>query len=462
MDMVDFPALPTSSKGARGEASPNSGFFSFSKVHNPRSDKNGVVGDRSGVAKVSGVDPKPNLLDVLDLVTVPSGFGADSSVVKDLVVENEMLHKLLAEKSVPVLGSAWKDKVGCDTVERVNLEFIPPQVVNDRIVVSPPVEVEEQGLDRWKYCIVGHFLDKRLPFKTVKNIIMNIWARFGISDVLANDNGFFFFVFTHDGDLHRVLDAGPWLILGKMLVLKQWKPHVALVKEQLQTVPIWAQFYNVLFEYWTANGLSYVASSVGKPSYSDEMTRKCKRMNYAKVCVEVNLESTLPTSFDLLCPNGDVEVVDVKYPWLPLKCMRCKAFGHSEAHCPSRPMQMPGVVTEQGAGTAVPINNGPKWRPKPVPVDMPSSSAGTLDVIDPGIVVTPSRREGLMRASPANSLMPAVVSKSVVKWSRISICDAAAIERVVAQYAKDPNLKNTTLEKLGGGGWFLISHQRMT
>lgn len=74
---------------------------------------------------------------------------------------------------------------------------------------------------------------------------MKIWDKFGISD-----SGFFFFVFAHDGDLFKVLEAGPWLIGGKLLVLKKWQPHMALIKEQLQSVPIWVQFYKVPFEYW--------------------------------------------------------------------------------------------------------------------------------------------------------------------------------------------------------------------
>ncbi|KAI8571195.1 hypothetical protein RHMOL_Rhmol01G0100000 [Rhododendron molle] len=59
--------------------------------------------------------PKPKLLDFLEMVTVPSSsageFSADKQI-KDLSVENSMLRKLLAEKSVSSPpGGAWKDKV---------------------------------------------------------------------------------------------------------------------------------------------------------------------------------------------------------------------------------------------------------------------------------------------------------------------------------------------------------------
>lgn len=61
--------------------------------------------------------------------------------------------------------SSWKDKVTVNSGDhrRLNLEFIPPLVLEDRVLVSPPPEVEELGLAKWKNCIVGHFLDKKVP-----------------------------------------------------------------------------------------------------------------------------------------------------------------------------------------------------------------------------------------------------------------------------------------------------------
>ncbi|KAI8570411.1 hypothetical protein RHMOL_Rhmol01G0032000 [Rhododendron molle] len=392
--------------------------------------------------------PKPKLLDFHELVTVPcNGETSMANQLEDLSKENAMLRKGLAEKSehTPSPRGAWNDKVGDNSVGRVNLEFIPPQVINDRIAVSPPAEVEEQGLGRWKNCLVGYFLDKKVPFQMVRSINMKIWDKFGISDVLANDFGFFFFVFAHDGDLFKVLEAGPWLIGGKLLVLKKWQPHMALIKEQLQSVPIWVHFYNVPFEYWTARGLSYIASSVGKPFYCDEVTAKCKWMNFAKVCVEVNLDSSFLESVDLCCPNGDTVPVNIKYPWLPFKCMGCRIFGHSDAHCPAKPKSAP-VVVPLVVGTSV----------QDVTWGMVSSdlglSFGFLGGIQPGVATSPIKEGSfaVLRSSPGFPKL--VLAFNIVKVStqtpsRILICDNAAIEKVVNHYTKEPELVHTNSEK---------------
>lgn len=285
----------------------------------------------SGLAETGGHSVK--LLDYLkaasfSVVPTPAGGslpGLGKAPTVDMIKE-------LPPPTLPQSSPSWKAKMMEDQQGqgRLKLEFIPPCIEDDVIVVSPPIEVEEQGIDRWRNCLVGHFLDKKLPYRAVRSIVMRIWKRFGIKDVMANEHGFFFFLFEHDGALSKVLEAGPWLIGGKLLVLRRWQPHMAFVKEQLEKIPIWVQFYNVPFEYWTARGLSHIASSVGVPLYADEPTEKCERLNFGRICVEVNLDSSFPDSFELRFPNGDSVEVGIQYPWHPLKCMRCRVFGHSD------------------------------------------------------------------------------------------------------------------------------------
>ena len=44
------------------------------------------------------------------------------------------------------------------------------------------LEVGDCGAEHWKNCVVGHFLDKKLPFKAVSTIVFRIWAKFDLSD----------------------------------------------------------------------------------------------------------------------------------------------------------------------------------------------------------------------------------------------------------------------------------------
>ncbi|KAF7144472.1 hypothetical protein RHSIM_Rhsim04G0088500 [Rhododendron simsii] len=104
---------------------------------------------------------------------------------------------------------------------------------------------------------------------------------------------------------------------------------ILCMKKSMSRLPIWIQLYNVPLQYWTAAGLSYIASAIGKPLYADEMTESTRRISYAKICVEVAALDPLPHSVDLLTASGKIFSIDVKYPWRPTTCSTCKVFGHS-------------------------------------------------------------------------------------------------------------------------------------
>ncbi|KAF7124111.1 hypothetical protein RHSIM_Rhsim12G0084200 [Rhododendron simsii] len=296
-----------------------------------------------------------------------SNPGAPSSSlmrqITDLNVENNRLKLLLARSCQSTeLGAtpSWKSVVVSDknvsgvvdkesstpNAGRMKLEFFPPTVENNRIVVSPSEQIEQLGQSKWEKCIVGHFLDKKLGFTAVRNIAMNIWDKFGIREVFSNEKGFFFFLFEGD-KFRQILEIGHWHFGGKLLILKMWHPHLKMEKEQLSRIPIWVHFYNVPLEFWTGPGLSHIASSVGCPLYADQLTEAGKRLSFAKVCVEVDCFSTLPDSFDLKYANGDVVVIRIQYPWRPQVCTDCKVFGHGTTNCPKRV-----GVSKFGAGEA--------------------------------------------------------------------------------------------------------------
>ncbi|KAK3221994.1 hypothetical protein Dsin_009019 [Dipteronia sinensis] len=71
------------------------------------------------------------------------------------------------------------------------------------------MEVAEDGSKAWKNCLVGYFIEKKLPFSLVNNIEMRLWGNRGLQEVLANDKGFFFFKFSDDEACSNVLESGP-------------------------------------------------------------------------------------------------------------------------------------------------------------------------------------------------------------------------------------------------------------
>ncbi|KAF7129953.1 hypothetical protein RHSIM_Rhsim10G0134500 [Rhododendron simsii] len=183
----------------------------------------------------SRISLKIDIIGMLEKASVPTFEhlkvdATDGPAAKQIKELNAEVHFFLL--LLFCLLSVGKIKLLKVSAPRMDLQFFPPAIVNEKIVVQPPEEVVTLRNEKWKDCVVGYFIDRKLPFATVKSIAEKIWAKFGLID-----------------------------------------------------------FYNVPLKLWTAPGLSYVASA-------------------------------------LVLANGDTFPIKVWYPWKPLKCDKCKVFGH--------------------------------------------------------------------------------------------------------------------------------------
>ncbi|KAL0294626.1 UNVERIFIED_CONTAM: hypothetical protein Sangu_3213600 [Sesamum angustifolium] len=102
--------------------------------------------------------------------------------------------------------------------------------------------------------------------------------------------------------MEEVLEGGPWLYLGQPIVLQKWEPGMVLRKLKHTEVPVWIKLRHLPVELWTTDGLSTVASGIGKPLYPDAITRACTRLDFAR-CVMLNVNSKLPKHIVIMMPN---------------------------------------------------------------------------------------------------------------------------------------------------------------
>ncbi|KAK8649835.1 hypothetical protein V6N13_139489 [Hibiscus sabdariffa] len=130
-----------------------------------------------------------------------------------------------------------------------------------------------------------------------------------------------------------VFESGPWHIQQKTLTLRKWTPGLLPEILNLKTTPIWIRLWHVPLELYSQQGLSYLASALCKPLYTDKATTLRQHLEFAKICVEVDAKFTLP-SF-ILVDLGDNNVIPVgaELVWAPPNCSHCSIFGHLEEKC---------------------------------------------------------------------------------------------------------------------------------
>ncbi|KAB5561400.1 hypothetical protein DKX38_006357 [Salix brachista] len=181
-----------------------------------------------------------------------------------------------------------------------------------------------------------------MPYHAINNMAMRVWRAKGLESVTTTANGFILFRFKNQANLQGVLEQGPWLFVGKHLILQKWDPRFQFDAGQIKTLPVWIRLKGLPLPLWTTKGLSLVASMVGKPLSCDEATHKCSRLEYARICVEIDAEMAYVHKFEVVTPLSTQAItIHVEYEWKPARCNTCHVFGHS---CGEKTVKDPTAV----------------------------------------------------------------------------------------------------------------------
>ncbi|KAL2252578.1 UNVERIFIED_CONTAM: hypothetical protein Sindi_0052500, partial [Sesamum indicum] len=144
---------------------------------------------------------------------------------------------------------------------------------------------------------------------------------------MATSNGFFFFQFKYVIDMEETIEGGPWLFQGQPIILQKWEPGMVMRKLKHKQVPVWIKLRHLLMEYWTREGLSTIAGEIGRPLYTDAITRACTRLDFARVCVMLDITSKLPKHVIIMTldkEGGETPCkIDVEDEWVHPKCTGC-------------------------------------------------------------------------------------------------------------------------------------------
>lgn len=149
--------------------------------------------------------------------------------------------------------------------------------------------------------------------------------------------------------MNAVLARGTWYF--------ERKPLLGTAKND--SIPLWVRFRNLPDYYWTREGLSCVASSIGPPICADKVTSQLNPVQFAKMCVRYKLGDPLPEKIKVavmdinskeLSPS-EVAEIEVSYPQRPMVCTGCKQLGHLVGACPTvkRVWVQKGVKTDTSA-----------------------------------------------------------------------------------------------------------------
>ncbi|KAK8667842.1 hypothetical protein V6N13_105323 [Hibiscus sabdariffa] len=189
-----------------------------------------------------------------------------------------------------------------------SLLFFPPLKKDGQVRVLSSPEVMNSGAQQWCNALIGNFLGKSPPLAVFQRIANRLWGREGSVEIR-------------------------FLAPSRALVLRQWVPGLRFDVVSLDSAPVWVKLWHVPLELFSREGLSYIASALGKPLYMDRATTLKMQLEFAKICIEVYGTDVIPGSVTLDLGEGVTIDVGVEIDWAPPKCDHCAIFGHSADKC---------------------------------------------------------------------------------------------------------------------------------
>nr|GFA81139.1 hypothetical protein [Tanacetum cinerariifolium]GFA81180.1 hypothetical protein [Tanacetum cinerariifolium] len=85
-----------------------------------------------------------------------------------------------------------------------------------------PSKVVETVSTRSENTVYSYFIGKRVAFLVVEYYVSNNWGKYGLTRIVMNSKGFFFFIFNTSKGLEDVLENGSWKIRNIPVILKKW------------------------------------------------------------------------------------------------------------------------------------------------------------------------------------------------------------------------------------------------
>ncbi|GMP72983.1 hypothetical protein CsSME_00030847 [Camellia sinensis var. sinensis] len=125
---------------------------------------------------------------------------------------------------------------------RLNQVFHPPTRLHSRSGLSMELDdstwqLEQHALDR---CLIGFVADvRRFGSYLMQMYVNDLWHLGGSVHVYSRNKNHYVFLFESAGDMHRIVDNGPYAIQGALLIVDYWKPDLILDRLLFDKMMIW-------------------------------------------------------------------------------------------------------------------------------------------------------------------------------------------------------------------------------
>lgn len=273
-------------------------------------------------------------------VSVDCSTPKHSTLVLKGAPSEESLEKPKESKSYASLlkDSAELEEIGTPSEHVSRAPFV---LISDDNIAAAKEEFKE--------FIYARFHEDWPAMGRIIRVVNALWARNGPGIFVHNvDEGEFLLKVTNTKTREFLLSRTCWNVAGFPMFVAPWSPDFTPDEAPLTQAVVPVELMNVLYLLFNKESLSRLATKVGKPVSLYPETEHKENFKVAKLYVKVDLTKPVPRKIIYGFSNGKETMIEVIYPWLPMKCELCKKFGHLQEKCKTHKARKRSVSPTSG------------------------------------------------------------------------------------------------------------------
>ncbi|KAF8110674.1 hypothetical protein N665_0080s0009, partial [Sinapis alba] len=221
---------------------------------------------------------------------------------------------------------------------------IPAEHTSGVPFVLIPDENIAAAKQEFKDYLFARFHSDVPPMGRIIGVLNAVWAKSGPR------------IYVHN--IEKLSSRSCWNIAGVPMFVSSWSPGFTPPEAPVTSSVVPVEMRNVPYLLFNNESLSRLATAVGKPVSVAPETQRKQNFKVAKLYVKVDLMKRLPDTIVSGFSNGKEVLIDVSYPWLPLKCDNCGKYGHKKEDC-----RVGVPVTASGSSVSAPRRDVPSVSP---------------------------------------------------------------------------------------------------
>lgn len=218
------------------------------------------------------------------------------------------------------------DDLGMADVIQAPLDAVDPETCP---IVELSWEEYRELWKPWRRALILKVLGRNIHFRILESCIRRMWQLDLGCELIDMAKGFIIAHFYSQQDYLKVLQDGPWMVMGSYLTVSKWRPNFTPNDPICSTTLVWVRVPEIPIEMFKETVLLQMGNKIGKAIKVDTTSVDVVRGNFARICVEIDLNKPLKPNVMILG-----RVLTVEYEGLPKICFHCGHNGHFAATCP--------------------------------------------------------------------------------------------------------------------------------